>query len=507
MKTYQDWSLVADKDEKERMAFIYSAINEFKSTDEYDIAVDAEEYYKGLNPTIMRYEKFIFNALGQAVKDDISPNHKIVSKIFKRLIIQQDLVLLGNGVTWDKEDTIKKLGKNFDRQLYKAARASLVERASYGFFNVDHVDIFEYREFCALLDEEDGSIKAGIRFWQLEDGKPLRATMYELDGYTEYIWRTRVITEDGVKKTEVFGEVLRDKRAYKITVEKSNSDDVADIVKEENYDSFPIVPLYANEDHQSEIIGQRGKIDAFDLISSGYVNAEDANFIYWTISNAGGMDDRDMLKVLDKLRKINMAQVEDDAQLTPHTIDAPFLGREAILERLEKQIYRDSMALNTYDIAAGAVTATQIEASYEPLNQKLDLFEMQILDFLDEICKLAGITDENPTFTRSKIVNKSEEIGMVLQSAQYLGQEYVTEKVLTILGDKDALETVKEGLEEEEREKMALFAMQQGASMPPEEGEEEQAEESEEGAEGDTEMNELTDVVSALEDLLAELEG
>lgn len=458
MKTYQDWLEVADKDEKIRMDFIYACINEFKSTDEYEVAVDAEEYYKGANPTIMRYEKLIFNALGQAVKDDISPNHKIASKIFKRLIVQQDLVLLGNGVTWENEDTIKKIGKDFDRQLYKAARASLVERASYGFFNVDHVDIFEYREFCALVDEEDGAIKAGMRFWQLEDGKPLRATMYEMDGYTDYIWRTRINKD---KQTEVYGEVLHPKRGYKITVEKSQADG-EDIVKEENYPNFPIVPLYANEEHQSELIGQRGKIDAYDLISSEFVNSQDANTLYWTISNAGGMNDQDLLALLDKLRKIKMAQVEDDAQLQPHTIDAPYLGKEAILERLEKQIYRDAMALNTYDIASGAVTATQIEASYEPLNQKLDLFEMQILDFLDALLELAGIKDENPTFTRSEIVNKAEEVNIVLSSAQYLGQEYVTEKVLTILGDKDKLEDVQKEIEKEEQEKMALFAMQQG---------------------------------------------
>ena len=100
MKTYQDWLQVADHDEKERMAFIYSFISEFKSTEEYEFAVDAEDYYKGTNPTIMRYEKVIFNALGQPVTDTISPNHKIASKIFKRLVIQEDLVLLGNGVTW-----------------------------------------------------------------------------------------------------------------------------------------------------------------------------------------------------------------------------------------------------------------------------------------------------------------------------------------------------------------------------------------------------------------------
>ena len=42
-------------------------------------------------------------------------------------------------------------------------------------------------EFAALQDEETSAIRAGVRFWQLADNKPLRATLYEEDGYTEYV--------------------------------------------------------------------------------------------------------------------------------------------------------------------------------------------------------------------------------------------------------------------------------------------------------------------------------
>lgn len=42
-------------------------------------------------------------------------------------------------------------------------------------------------EFVPLHDEEDDALKAGIRFCQIAPDKPLRMTLYELDGYTEYI--------------------------------------------------------------------------------------------------------------------------------------------------------------------------------------------------------------------------------------------------------------------------------------------------------------------------------
>lgn len=429
MKTYQDWLEVADRSESERMAFIRTAINAHKDSKDYRTAIDAEEYYAGRNPTIMRYEKWVIDGLGHLTQDRYSANHKIVSKIFNRLVTQENLVLTGNGITWNNEGTQQILGKNFDRQIYKAVRSALVERAAYGFWNLDHLEIYEFREFVALIDEEDGAIKAGIRFWQIDPTKPLRATMFEMDGYTDYIWN----------KKNPQGMILHEKRPYIIEVSESEADG-EEILSEKNYPTFPIVPLYGNEMKQSELVGQRGKIDAFDLINSGYVNDEDdANFLYWTVTNAGGMDDADLLQMLDKLRKVKATTVEGDSQLQSHTIDIPFAGREAVLDRLEKQIYRDAMALNTYDIADGAVTATQIEASYEPLNQKLDLLEMQLLDFIDGILELAGI-DDSPTFTRSKLVNRTEEIQALVSAGMFLDQEYLVTKIMTLLGDKELVQ-------------------------------------------------------------------
>ena len=54
---------------------------------------------------------------------------------------------------------------------------------------------------------------------------------------------------------------------------------------------------------------------------------------------------------------------------------------------------------------------------------------------------MAGVEDE-ATYNRSLIVNQSEMIDNYLNAAQYLDDEYVTEKIMTVLGDKDQVETV-----------------------------------------------------------------
>ena len=91
-------------------------------------------------------------------------------------------------------------------------------------------------------------------------------------------------------------------------------------------------------------------------------------------------------------------------------------------------------------LKSGAATATQIRAAYEPLNSKCDGFEYCVMDFLQNILELAGIQD-TPTFTRSMIVNGTETIQTILQAGQYLDPDYVTEKILTVLGDGD--QTIK----------------------------------------------------------------
>lgn len=426
MKTYQDWMKVAEGSEQERMQFIKSLITDHKASFMYTQAIDGEKYFSGNNTTIKKYEKVLYNAMGQMVPDYFSANHKLATRFFYRSVMQANSTLLGNGITWDNGKGEKALGSDFDKKIIQAGRNAQVDGVTFGFYNNGKVEIYKVTEFAPLYDEEDGALKAGVRFWQVDPEKPLRATMFELDGYTEYLW-----DEDHVE-----GIVKQKKRSY-IIVKQSTQAFGDEIYEFENYPTFPIVPCWSNDLKQSELLPIRPTIDAYDLINSGYANdIDDANLIYWTITNAGGMDDVDLVRFLDKLRKMHGAQTDDDQQITAHTVDVPFEGREAILERLERQLYKDSMSLNTYDIAGGAVTATQIEAAYEPLNEKLDALEAQITDFISRLLAVAGVEDE-PTYTRSLIVNRSEDINALLSGSMYLEPEYITTKIMTLFGDKD----------------------------------------------------------------------
>ena len=460
MLTYQDLLEVPDNDAS-RIDFVKRVINEHKSTAIYKTAVIADEYDKHMNTTIREYQKLLYDVTGRAVPDNWTANYRMASKFFNRFITQENQYLLGNGVTWQNDATKKRLGDDFDTKMQAIGKYALSGGVAFGFFNYDHVDGFSVLEFAPLYDEENGALMAGVRWWQVADDKPIRATLYEIDGYTDYIWHTRDNAD---------GEVLHEKRAY-IQKTRTSEADGTEIYAGTNYPSFPIVPLWGNPQKQSEIVGLREQIDCYDLIKSGYANnVDDGSLIYWTITNAGGMDDMSLAEFVRRMKTMHAA-VTDEGQAQSHNLEAPYQSREALLAKLRSDLYEDAMALDTKSIADGAVTATQIRAAYEPLNSKTDQYEYCVREFLKGILAVAEIDDE-PSFTRSIIVNSQEEIQLVLQAGQYLEPTYVTRKILTLLGDGDLADDMVKQLTADE-----LDRFNGEAENEPEEEEEEIPEE------------------------------
>lgn len=413
------------------MEFILAAINEHRNSALYRNAVDAEMYYNGENPTINRYEKILYDMQGKAHVDMWTANHKIASSFFGFVVDQENGYLLGNGVTFKNESTKDKLGTHanpFDQQVMKAGREALIGGVSYGFWNLDHIEVYTAKEFVPLIDEENGAMMAGIRFWQLDNTKPLRATLFEMDGYTDYIKRSGEDMEELIAKRPYIVHTIGSK------VDRARGEAIYQF---ENYPGFPIVPLMNNDSMKSELCGKRNTIDALDLATSGMVNnVDEGNLIYWVLTNAGGMDDLDDQRFLERLKTLHVVHTEDGVEATPHSIEAPFDGTQNTIDTLQKRLYQDFQCFDSSAVSAGNQTATAIEATYVPLDLKVDSYETQVTKFINGIMMLAGIDDEL-SYTRNKLINKQEEMQTLLLASQYLDDEYITTKVVTILGDPD----------------------------------------------------------------------
>lgn len=441
MKTYQDL-LAVGQDEKARMDFITACISDFEQSAEYRFVKDAEMYYRGENPTIARAQKIVYDMLGQAHRDEVSPNHKIYSRFFFSAVTEGTQYLLGNGVSFDSQSVKEKLGKDFDTRMQQLADDAQIAGVGWGFWNLDHLDVIPYLQFVPLIDEDDSSVKAGIRYWKIGKGKPLHAILFELDGVTEYVQ-----PEDGIMV------VSTEKHPYILNVEKYNDESMTTTVTGgENYPSFPIIPLYFIN-HDSLLFGNRSAVDAYDLMLSKLVNnVDEGNLVYWVLKNCNGMDDVDDAEFIANLIKSRVMHANGDAgaDAEPHTIEAPYAGTETGIERIKKLLNENFMCADTETLRAGSVTATQIKAAYQKLDAKTAKFEYCVIDFIQRLFIVAGIEPtEKFSFKYDRVVNRSEEITSIIQSAQFLDDETVTVMLLEALGKIDLAEDVLKRKEEE----------------------------------------------------------
>ena len=443
MLTYQDFLTAVEKGRV--LNFIRDAIEKHRTSEPFEIAVIADEYDAQRNRTINDAVRRIYSLAGAAVEDFTASNNRIASNFFKRLTTQRCTYSLGNGLTFDTDGIKEKLGDKFDTDLYQVAYNALKHGVSFGFWNVDRLHVFPLTEFVPLWDESDGTLRAGIRYWCLEwNKKPVYAVLYEEDGYTKYR------SKGG--KSGLTLEELESKRAYRQTIAHTEAGG-DEVIGEENYGSLPIVPLYANRYHQSALVGMRAAIDSFDLIQSGFANdITDCAQVYWIIGNALGMEDADVQKFMDRLRLQHVAVADtDNSSVTPYTQEPPYNAREAYLNRIANSIYRDFGAFNPEDVAAGAITATQINAAYQPMDEEADAFEYQVIQFVQQILALQGIEDAVPQFKRNRISNQTEQVTNVIQEAQFLDDQTILEllpnitpdMIPEILARKDAQEQVR----------------------------------------------------------------
>lgn len=493
MYTYQDL-LKRGNDEFRRIEFIKAAIQEHINSPEYRIAEKANAYYRHANPDIANFEKIIYDFMGIAHKDTISTNTKLANAYYPLIIDMGTSHLLANGIAFEDTDLKEQLGSNFDKVIKDIFTDCRNCGVSYGYYNGNAKKLihFKYTEFKALLDEESGMICAGIRFFRIDAEKPLMVTLYERDGYTEYI--------------QPQGEEMRVRNAkqrydgivYSNAIEGNYSIDA------DEKSILPIYPMY-NILKQSAIAGNINILFAIDMIDSGLINnLHEADMIYWILQGYGGMDAVDDQNFLVHLLKNHVAHTDNEGQtITPHQINVQYSANEAGAVRLKRMLFDNMRGVMAEVLSAGNLTATAISSAYSAQRLNSGLLEDEVREFLQGIFRIMG-EDENAkiSFSYYETINQSEAIQNVLASAQYLGEKVPTRLLASLNGVIDDLDSIEEEKAENE---MAQFGMMGGETS--EEEEPEGSTDAEEAEMADKYMSEFGDeVIAMLESLLKDEE-
>lgn len=476
MRTFQDLEGLGGGDE-ELMSFVQSVVSDHRSSDYYKTAVDAEEYYAKRNVTILKYQKYIYNNIGQQVPDVWSSNYKLTHGYFRQFVIQQVQYVLGHGVSFEKDGTKESLGKDFDNKLQALAKKAMVDGVVFGFWNYDHMDVFGFADtpkepgFAPLYDEDTGLLRAGVRYWKpTKDVK--RWTLYEQDGYTDFIQRE---SEDM--------EVLYAKQPYVQTIKATPASGVEE-VEGRNYPGFPIIPLYANDLKESELVGIRPSIDCYDFIMSGMANnVDETSAFYWTLEGTGAMDDEDLIAFVNRMKQLHAVVLGRGQEAEAHTMTVPVDANKMLLDYLKDDMYENFGLMNPDKALSGNQTATAIRLAYQPQDDKCSDFEYCLRDFIYRLLELLGIDDE-PTFHWNRIANQQEETTMVMSVANHLDEETLLnhipwltpEEVQNVLAKNEATE-MKRLVEEEVAQEEAQEEEAEEEEEPEEE--EEKPEESE----------------------------
>lgn len=473
MLTFQDFEEATNITD-----FIVRAIAEHESSEEFQIAKDADEYDKQKNVTVLNYVKTIYTMSGNPVIDFTASNAKITSNFFHRLNVQRESYLLGNGVKFKNEKTKDKLGQEFDEVVAQLAYNALIHHVSFGFWNFDRLYPFKFTEFVPLFDEETSALRAGIRYWRISADKPMYIVLYEEDGFTKY----RAYSDENKQTVEE----IQPKKKYVQKIAKTVADGEY-VIGDYNYSTLPIIPMWGNKRHQSTLVGTREAIDSYDLVRSGFANdLHDVAEIYWLVENAAGMEEDDLARFRDRLKINHIATVttQDGANVKPYVQDIPYVARKTFLDDLKAQIYIDFGALDVHTVSAGS-TNDHLEAAYQPLDEEADELEFEVTKFIQQLLKLIGIKDEYPTYMRNRISNQAQQTQMVLSAAEYLDTETILNKLPFITVDE--VEEILNRKSSEEMERMALMQQMQGGAQQTQEGEEEESEEEPEETDEDAE--------------------
>ena len=408
--TYQEFISSPD-----RGAALLAAVRDYQNSALFRTAKAANAYFAGDNPAVA--QKTILQAGTIETRDEqgrrrVRPHardvvgNRIPGGFLHRFVVQQNQYLLGNGCTLGSPELKAKLGSDFDLVLARMGEQALLHGVCWGYWNTDHLEPLaacagEYSGFFTLPDEITSQPGLGVQFWRLSAARPLHVRLFEPEGVS--LLRCR----------DERWETLQPRRPYRLTRVTTA---LGERWEGGNWPRLPLIPFYGNPEHRSELTPAiHAKIDAYDRILSDFAdNLDRANDVYWVLNNFSGTAD-DVAEMLAAIGRIKAVANFSDGTGTsstaePHTIEVPFEARRTALELLERELYRDWMALDLQELTSGSLTNVAIRAATSALDQKTDRFEWEAFAFVRSLLRLLGEDTDAIRFTRRSIANDSETV-------------------------------------------------------------------------------------------------
>lgn len=375
--------------------------------------------------------------------------HDVVSQKVNTLLDEAP-ILQGNGA--------KLIDKNFVKNLGYALKAAGIYASSQGrgyiFVGSDGLlRVFESENCIPFFDDQTGALRAMYRFWTITD-------MSE----KEYLYLEEY-NEDGIKTYDMSKSmpelIKKENYSYRIL-----SDIEGEREEAQNLGYLPICILQNDAEAQSDLkVNVRAKIDAIDIVKSGFANnIEDFADAYWTIKTGNGAADpeelNDFIAAINQTRKVISEGEGADAE--PHQFEVPTTARKTFIDDCKTELVQETGVIDTASMTGSSLTTTAIKAATMKLRQRVSDFEWEVYKTAKEILKIfcayndIDDSDIDIEFTQLLIQNDTE----IIDNAVKVRSDISQESYLSLLQRAGVIDDVEEEIKRLEEESRSSYKIQ-----------------------------------------------
>jgi len=324
--------------------YIKTFINDFEGSDSREEMVNGEAYYRSKNIAILDRNMWIYteeNGIPIKIKDPYKANNKLPSGYMKILVNQKLNYSVGKDIALktigddDNAILLDILGKDFSKKLKQIGKEACKKSVGWG-----HVYINDNGEFkIKLIPSEqvipiysmydDEVLEKIIRYYSVTTSNSNneiiqvnRVEIWDKEMVTYYQQNSETLEYDLLNKEEMFNIFGRNYTNPKYHFQKDlKYGNVITTTEGLSWGEVPFVPLFNNDEEQTDLEGIKQFIDAY---------------------------------------------------------------KEA-LQRLEEDIFKFGMGVNPDKIASGNITNVVIKARFANLDLKANDFEQEIKDFINKL--------------------------------------------------------------------------------------------------------------------------
>jgi SPP1 family phage portal protein len=401
---------------------IQNLVTNWKSSEMLRNQILGQEYYQGYHEILSdKYDIERYNRTNEMKK-------RIVDNQYRRIVSQKNNYLFGKpfSIQHPNKPYNKKINDIFTKNFKNIMRRMTLDMHNCGI------------AFMYVYYDKDGEFRA-MRFkpyecipvWQDDDKDVLSMLIRVVDasyikrGNTVYCEVYEVYEADGVTVYDEAFRVLSAKESYL----HINGEGY-------NWEKLPIVQFKLNDDIEPLINRVKYLQDALNLVESNYFNNVTMN-IRDVLFVLKGYPDEDLSTFYEKITTLGVVNVDGEGDVTTLDIKIEPESYKTIVKMLKESMvenamtyYRDLERLGTN------VNQMNILSQYSDIDLDSNGIESEVRDSFDRLLwfvnthlgePISHIEGVTITFNRDMLMNESETIANIVNSADILAPETLVE--------------------------------------------------------------------------------